>query len=89
MNAIMTVTGNDHPGIIAAISTALARMGVNIVNVSQTLMGDYFTMIMQCVLGDDAPDLATVQARMKDAGEQVGVVVHIQSEAIFDAMHRL
>ncbi|MDN5978617.1 ACT domain-containing protein [Acidipropionibacterium jensenii] len=89
MNAIMTVTGNDHPGIIAAISTALAEMGVNIVNVSQTLMGDYFTMIMQCVLGDGTPDLATIQARMKEAGEKAGVVVHIQSEAIFDAMHRL
>lgn len=89
MNAIMTVTGNDHPGIIAGIATALAGMGVNIVNVSQTLMGDYFTMILQCVLTEDAPDLAVVQQRMKAAGEQVGVVVHLQSEAIFDAMHRL
>ncbi len=89
MNAIMTVTGNDHPGIIAAISTALAEMGVNIVNVSQTLMGDYFTMIMQCVLTDDTPDLGAVQQRMREVGDRAGVIVRIQSEAIFDAMHRL
>ncbi len=89
MNSIITVTGVDHVGIIAGVSTALAELDVNIVNVSQTLMGGYFTMIMECVLTDASPDLAEAQARLKEVGEGLGVVVRLQSEAIFDAMHRL
>ncbi len=89
MHTIITVTGVDHVGIIAGVSAALADMDINIVNVSQTLMGEYFTMIMECVLTDGSPDLPDVQARLKEVGGPLGVAVRVQSEAIFDAMHRL
>ena len=87
MNAIMTVTGNDHPGIIAGIATALAGMGVNIVNVSQTLMGDYFTMILHVRIDDSQHGIADVQDRMAEVEKQEKLVIRVQSEAIFSAMH--
>lgn len=89
MHIIVTVTGVDHVGIVAGVAVALADMDVSIVNISQTLMGRYFTMIMECELTDGSPDLAVVQRRMREAGEPLGVAVRVQSEAIFDAMHRL
>lgn len=89
MHTIITVTGVDHVGIIAGVATALSDMHVNIANVSQTLMGEYFTMIMEGVFTEDTPDLTVVQGTMRQQGERFGVVVRVQSEAIFDAMHQL
>ena len=89
MHIIITVTGVDHVGIVAGVSQALAELGVNIVNVSQTLMGKYFTMIMEGVLSDASPELPEIQGRMSKAGKQHGVTIRVQSEAIFDAMHTL
>ncbi len=89
MHIIITVTGVDHVGIVAGVATELADLHVNIVNVSQTLMDEYFTMIMEGRLTDDSPDLIEVQDAMRDAGDRLGVLVRVQSEAIFDAMHRL
>ncbi len=89
MRAIMTVTGLDHTGIIAAVAGALAGQNVNIVNVSQTLMEDYFTMILQIDFDDDSLPLADLQQIMADVGNREGLEIRIQSEAIFDAMHKL
>ncbi|MDO5645698.1 MAG: ACT domain-containing protein [Dermabacter sp.] len=86
MIAIMTVTGPDHTGIIAAVSTALAELGVNITNVSQTLMGDYFTMILQTEIDLERADITEVQAAMTRVGEKENLVIRVQSQAIFDAM---
>lgn len=86
MIAIMTVTGPDHTGIIAAVSTALAELGVNITNVSQTLMGDYFTMILQTEINLERADITEVQAAMTRVGEKENLVIRVQSQAIFDAM---
>ncbi|MCQ9342839.1 ACT domain-containing protein [Corynebacterium sp. 153RC1] len=87
MFAIMTVTGVDHTGIIAAVSTACAEMNVNIHNVSQTLMGEYFTMILHVAFDEAEVDIATIQERMDAVGEQEQLVIRIQSQAIFDAMN--
>lgn len=89
MRAIMTVTGLDHTGIIAAVSGALAERDVNITNVSQTLMGNYFTMILQIDFDDDVLPLVDLQRTMTDVGKAEGLEIRIQSEAIFDAMHKL
>jgi len=85
----MTVTGLDHTGIIAAVSTALAEQNANITNVSQTLMGDYFTMILQVDFDETQTPLAQLQELMAQVGEAQGLEIRIQSEAIFNAMHRL
>lgn len=89
MKAIVTVTGIDHTGIVAAVAQALAELDTNILNMSQTLMGDYFTMIMQCEFDDAVRPISTVQERLTEVGGEQKLDIRIQSEAIFDAMHRL
>ncbi|MCD4548903.1 MULTISPECIES: ACT domain-containing protein [unclassified Schaalia] len=89
MRAIMTVTGLDHTGIIAAVATGLARQEANILNVSQTLMGNYFTMILQIEFNEDSISLPDLNTAMGEIGRNEGLEIRIQSEAIFDAMHRL
>ena len=88
MRAITTVTGLDHTGIIAAVATSFAERNVNIVNVSQTLMGEYFTMILHIDFDEEAV-LPRLQEAMSAVGAGEGLEIRIQSEAIFDAMHRL
>ncbi|MGJ4137729.1 ACT domain-containing protein [Corynebacterium evansiae] len=87
MIAIMTVTGLDHTGIIAAVSTALAELDVNILNVSQTIMDDYFTMILHVRIDDSQHGIADVQDQMAEVEKQEKLVIRVQSEAIFSAMH--
>ncbi len=85
----MTVTGIDHTGIIAAVSQALAQNQVNIINVSQTLMDEYFTMIMQLEFNEEQIGLAQVQQEMATVEETEGLVIKVQAEALFNAMHKL
>lgn len=89
VKAIMTVTGIDHTGIIAAVSQALAQNQVNIINVSQTLMDEYFTMIMQLEFDEEQIGLAQVQAAMATVEEAEGLVIKVQGEALFNTMHKL
>lgn len=85
----MTVTGIDHTGIIAAVSQALAQNQVNIINVSQTLMDEYFTMIMQLEFDENQVGLTQVQAAMTTVEETEGLVIKVQAESLFNAMHKL
>lgn len=85
----MTVTGIDHTGIIAAVSQALAQNQVNIINVSQTLMDEYFTMIMQLEFNEEQIGLAQVQQEMATVEETEGLVIKVQAESLFNAMHKL
>ena len=89
VKAIMTVTGIDHTGIIAAVSQTLAQNQVNIINVSQTLMDEYFTMIMQLEFDENQIGLAQVQAALAPVEEAEGLVIKVQAEALFNAMHKL
>lgn len=89
MIAIMTVTGPDHPGIVAAVSTALAAMDVNILNISQTILGEYFTMILQCSFDESAHSIQQLQASLQPVAADQRVDIRLQSEAIFQAMHEL
>lgn len=89
VKAIMTVTGIDHTGIIAAVSQALAQNQVNIINVSQTLMDEYFTMIMQLEFEETQIALAQVQAAMATVEETEGLVIKVQAESLFNAMQKL
>lgn len=89
MIAIMTVTGPDHTGIIAAVSTALAELKVNILDVSQTIMDNYFTMILRVELDDNTTDITAIQERMTTVEEQEQLVIRVQSDALFSAMHEI
>ena len=89
MIAIMTVTGLDHTGIIAAVATQLAKVDANITNVSQTIMGDYFTMILQVDFDENSQSLGALQDAMKPVEVEQKLKIRLQSEAIFRAMHEL
>ncbi len=85
----MTVTGKDHTGIIAAVSTALANVGVNIHNVSQTIMDEWFTMILHVGFNEDELDIATIQNEMVPVERDQDLVIRIQSEALFSAVNEI
>ncbi|WP_416370702.1 ACT domain-containing protein [Varibaculum cambriense] len=84
----MTVTGIDHTGIIAAVSQALAQNQVNITNVSQTLMDEYFTM-MAVVSSDEKQDFTYLRNEFESFGQTLNVKINIQSAAIFEAMYNI
>jgi ACT domain-containing protein len=89
MKAVVSVLGKDKKGIIAGVSGALSDLNINIEDISQTVMQDYFTMIMLVDLSGCSRTLADVAEILKTAGEKLGVIVKIQHEDIFNAMHKL
>lgn len=89
MIAIMTVTGADRTGIIASVTTALAELNVNIVDVSQTLMSGYFTMILRVEFAEDDATIREIQDKMNGVGESINQSIRVQSEALFTAMNDL
>ncbi len=89
MRAVITVIGKDRVGIIAGISGVLAECAVNILDISQTIMQDMFTMIMFVDL-EKAPDsLTEISDKLSNIGSELGVMVNIQHEDIFNSMHRV
>ena len=88
MKAIVTVIGNDRPGIIAKVSTALAENKVNIEDISQTLMQGNFTMIMLCDMQNATLSLKDLKDSLVKVSEEIGVSIHVQHEDIFNAMHK-
>ena len=87
MHAIITTTGKDRPGVIAAVAKTAADEGLNILDVSQTIMDDYFTMILHVRIDDTKFGIADVQDRMAEVEKQEKLVIRVQSESIFSAMH--
>ena len=89
MKAIVTVLGKDKVGIIADVAIVMKKYGVNICDISQTLMQDYFTMIMLVDLATSTVDFATLQRELKEEGEAIGVDIRIQHQELFDRMHKI
>ncbi|MDY5784531.1 MULTISPECIES: ACT domain-containing protein [unclassified Corynebacterium] len=89
MQAIITTTGQDRVGIIAGVSNAAAERGLNILDLSQTLLNDYFTMVMRVQLPGEKTDMAELQKHLATVGESLGVVVRIQSTDLFTAMNEI
>lgn len=89
MNVIISVIGKDRIGIIRDVSTFLADLNINIVDISQTLMGEYFTMIMRANTERSAMPIDKLIVALREKGEAVGLDINLRSEEIFDAMHRI
>ena len=89
MNAIITVVGKDRVGIICGVTSVLSELNVNILDISQTIMNDIFTMIMSVSLKDMPGSFANLSDRLAKEGEKLGVVINIQHEDIFNSMHRI
>lgn len=89
MKAIVTVIGKDKVGIISNVANIMASNGINIMDLSQTVMQDYFTMIMMVDLTGCEMSFADVSSLLKKSGEDIGLSIRIQREDIFEAMHRI
>lgn len=87
MKAIVTVLGKDKKGIIAKVSTALYELEANIEDISQTILQDYFTMIMAVEVDNKTLSFAQITERLHTLGVELGVEINIQSQSIFDSMH--
>lgn len=87
--AIITVLGSDRVGIIAAVSGYLAKINVNILDISQTIMQDLFTMIMMTDISASTVPFDTIYADLAELGEKLGVTVRIQCADIFNSMHKI
>lgn len=88
MKAVLTVTAKDAKGIIAKVSTKCFEFGANIIDISQTVIGEYFAMIMLIEM-DDKSDFGSVVDGMKKFGEENNLVIQAMHEDIFNSMHRI
>ena len=89
MNCIITVLGNDKVGIIAKVCTYLSENGVNILDISQTIVKGYFNMLMIADTEKSSVTFEELAGGLKKLEEELGVQIKIQQEAIFDCMHRI
>lgn len=89
MRAILTVTGSDRRGIIAKVSGFLAEKNVNIEDISQTVLGEQFAMIMSLDTSGYGKDLITLAEECEKMGRTIGMSVRLQHEDIFNAMHNI
>ncbi|MFC6171485.1 ACT domain-containing protein [Loigolactobacillus jiayinensis] len=89
MRAVLTVIGRDKVGIVAGVSQTLAELKFNIVDMSQTIMQDNFTMMLMCELPATTIDFEQVRGRLNELGQQLGVQIRIQREEIFDTMYKI
>ena len=86
---IITVLGKDTVGIIAKVCTYLSENGINILDISQTVVSEYFNMIMIVDLSKSNTEFATLAADLENVGKDLGVAVKCQREEIFEMMHRI
>jgi ACT domain-containing protein len=86
---IITAFGKNHPGILAAITGELARHQCDILDLSQKILQDFFTLMLLIDLSTSSSDFETIKARITETGEAQDLKVMVQHEAIFNAMHRM
>ena len=89
MKAILTVIGKDKVGIIAGISNKLSKLKINILDVNQTILDGYFTMMMMLDLKECTEEFVNVQSILSKEASILGLEVKIQREEIFKSMHTL
>ena len=89
MKAVITVIGHDRAGIIATVSNILAAAKINILDISQTIMQNMFTMIMLVNIEQCTESFDAIAKKLETAGEDMGLSIRIQHEDIFNSMHRI
>ena len=89
MKAVITVVGKDRTGIIAKVSGYLADHSINILDISQTIMQDLFTMIMLVDTQESGIQAKELSADLKKIGEELSLTINIQHEGLFTSMHRV
>lgn len=86
---VVTVVGKDSVGIIAKVCTYLAESNVNILDISQTIVGGFFNMMMIVDIAECSKDFGTFNKDLEKIGEDMGCIIKVQLEDIFDKMHRI
>ncbi len=89
MKAVVTVVGKDRVGIIATVCTQLAAFNINVLDISQTVMQGYFTMMMVVDVSQSSLPVAELARKLEENGKEIGLSIRLQREDIFDAMHRV
>ena len=89
MKAIITVLSTDREGIIAQVSGKLYEHGINILDISQTVLSSYFTMVMLVDLSKMQVSFKEMTGLLEQMGEELGLEIRMQRSEIFDAMHRV
>lgn len=89
MRAVITVVGTDKVGIIYKVSKVLAENNVNILDISQTIMQDMFTMIMLVNVEKCSVPFSELSSVLDEIGQEIGVSIKIQHEDLFNSMHRI
>lgn len=89
MRAVITVVGQDKVGIIYEVSRALAENDVNILDISQTIMQDMFTMIMLVNIDKTKVSVLELTSVLDKVGEKKGVSIKLQHEDLFNSMHKI
>ena len=87
--AIITVVGKDTVGIIAKVCTYLADNGVNVLDISQTIVSGFFNMMMIVDMNESSKPFGEISSELEQIGEEIGVIIKCQREEIFDMMHRI
>lgn len=87
MRVIVTVYGLDRVGIIYGVCRVLAQANINILDISQTVMQEFFIMTMLADTSKASSDIGVVREQLNELGKELGVTIRIQSEEIFTAMH--
>ena len=86
---IITVVGKDTVGIIAKVCTYLAENDINILDISQTIVQEYFNMMMIVDMANATASFAEISDQLDALGEEIGVTIKCQKEEIFEMMHRI
>lgn len=86
---IITVIGRDKVGIIAGISNILAEAQINILDISQTILQGFFTMVMVVDMSASTIDIAELRDKLREKGRKLGLEITVQHEDIFKFMHRI
>ena len=89
MKAIVTVIGKDRVGITAAVCSILAQHNINILDITQTILQDIFTMVMLVDISDLVDDFADLQNDLYALGDKIGMKIHVMHEDIFNSMHHI
>ena len=89
MRAIVTVIGKDRTGIIAAVSADLAKANANILDISQTVLAEFFSMVMLVDISNITITFNDLKKILETTGQDIGLEIRIQREEIFNAMHRI
>jgi len=87
--AVITVIGKDMVGILAKVTEICAQSGVNVLEVTQSILQDLFAMVMLVDMSGSSTDVAELSGKMDELGGRLGLKIHVMHEDIFNSMHKI